>query len=123
MQPDRCRALLWGHPLDVRAESRAIVNPCFEHSTTHPLASQFVATFFLSGLVAFFGTVLRFRFTKNNMLWMLMLVGMALTIAAEYHSRAALWKFGVHFMYFAVMAAASLLLTMSTVLPQYAGAL
>ncbi|KAL6770813.1 hypothetical protein ACKKBF_B32780 [Auxenochlorella protothecoides x Auxenochlorella symbiontica] len=83
--------------------------------------TKFVATFFLSGLVAFFGTVLRFRFTKNNMLWMLMLVGMALTIAAEYHSRAALWKFGVHFMYFAVMAAASLLLTMSTVLPQYAG--
>ena len=75
----------------------------------------------LSAPLVYVGTVMRFRYRKYNIFWMLSIISFALALAANYHSTHLLWEFGVHWIYFASLASATLLIVMSLVLPQYAG--
>lgn len=78
-------------------------------------------TLCLSAVVVFVHTVMRFRFRRYNQFWMLSIVALALTIGVSYHAPYALYRFAVHWMWYAILSSAALLVVMTVVLPLPAG--
>ncbi|KAL6769893.1 hypothetical protein ACKKBG_A32775 [Auxenochlorella protothecoides x Auxenochlorella symbiontica] len=75
----------------------------------------------LSGAYVMAATILRFRFKKYSLFWLINLVTTGLSVAANYHTLAPYWKFPVHWLYYTLICCSTNLLVAMLVLPQTAG--